>query len=91
MKNNKLRKIFSKGPEYREPRKLDFSRAREDIISSIDDCISKWSNKNGLSSSVLSEWKLSLIDLVDKRIEFLEFSGVNMVKRPCETWFSPKI
>ena len=36
IKNNKLRKLFSKGPKYREPAKINFETARETIKSGIE-------------------------------------------------------
>jgi len=37
IKNNKLRKLFCKGPKFREPCKIDWDKAREIIHGGIDD------------------------------------------------------
>ena len=39
IKNNKIQKLFSKGPKYCEPAKINFETARETIKSSIEDFI----------------------------------------------------
>ena len=43
--NGKLRKLLTKGPKYREPKSLDFSKAKEHIMSGLKTCISEWSEK----------------------------------------------
>ena len=40
--NNKLRKLLVKGPKYREPVTIDFDKAKEEIIASIDIVIDRW-------------------------------------------------
>ena len=74
--NNKLRKILSKGPKFRETRELNFCKARESIVTGINDCITKWSTKNNTNKAVLQEWKNKIFELVDKRIETIKGTGL---------------
>ena len=55
VENNSLRKILSKGPKYREPKPLNFGKAREHIVTGLDNCISKWCNKKGLPIDILKD------------------------------------
>ena len=43
VENNHLRKLFKKGPNYREPKKIDFLKAC--ILVGLEDCIKKWCSK----------------------------------------------
>ena len=69
IKNNKLRKIFSKGPKYREPAKINFETARETIKSGIEDFIKSLSETKKKGIYIFEHWKFSLLELVDNKIE----------------------
>ena len=45
-KDNKLGKLFTKGPEYHEPRKIGLDQARENICNGIENFVSAGSQKN---------------------------------------------
>ena len=66
--DNKLRKLFSKGPNYREPITPDFEKAREEISNKIKDLISTWSNKFKLDKSLFQGWKSQFETLLSQRI-----------------------
>ena len=72
VKNNALRKLLTKGPKYREPRNINFQKARDNIVSGLQDCIDKWCHKKGLPPHVLSDWRNTVLELVDKRILILK-------------------
>ena len=42
IENTNLRKLLSKGPKYREPKDLDFEKARNSIFSGLNECIDNW-------------------------------------------------
>ena len=42
IQNNKLRKLFTKGPKYREPKVTDWNEARKCILDGVYSCASKW-------------------------------------------------
>ena len=70
--NNKLRKLFSKGPKYRESKTINYNIARESILSGITSCIELWCNKHGVSTSLFSEWKQIITHKIDDRINNLK-------------------
>ena len=69
IKNQKLRKLFSRGPKFREPKQLDFQAAREEIITGIDKCIEAYSERHHLNKVVLKAWKIEVLKAVDDKIE----------------------
>ena len=66
--NNKLRKLFSKGPNYREPITPNFENAREEIVKMMNDLINTWSNKFKLDKRVFLDWKSEFEKLLSERI-----------------------
>ena len=78
VKCNKLRKILTKGPKYREPKPVNFEKAKEHIMKGIDSCISSWCNKTGANPDMLVEWKTKVIALIDKRIQTLKTNIKNI-------------
>lgn len=40
IKDSKVKKLFSKGPKYLEPKKIDFDKAWKNIVNGVEDCIS---------------------------------------------------
>ena len=53
----KLRNLISKGPNYREPVLFSCSKGKEEILKGIDNCITAWSNKEGLHVGAFADWK----------------------------------
>ena len=47
--NQKLRKLLSKGPNYREKRTLNFSKCVKNISQDLEDCINNLSHKYKLN------------------------------------------
>ena len=54
VKDNKLRKLFTKVQKYQESRKIDFGLANENI-NDTEECISTWNQKHGIPDAVLLE------------------------------------
>ena len=69
--NNKLRKLFSKGPKYRENKSFSFEKAKSNIIAGLNTCIESWCDKHGTTTSAFSEWKQQVLTKVDERIQHL--------------------
>lgn len=57
MIDNELWTLFTKDPTYREPRKIDFEQAKENIINGLEDCIYNMESKHGIPNAVWLEWK----------------------------------
>ena len=54
IKNNALRKLFIKGPKYREVRPINLEKAKRCILEGLHNCISSWCTKMVLIN--LSFW-----------------------------------
>ena len=62
--------IVSKGPKYRFPSQIDFNRCREEIASALNDFGNRWCKRESVECNAMKEWKLSIFNIVDKRIKF---------------------
>ena len=62
--------IVSKGPKYRFPFQIDFNRCREENASALNDCGNGWCNRESVQCNAMEEWKLSMFNIVEKRIKF---------------------
>ena len=56
--------------KYRFPSQIDFNRCREEIASALNDFGNRWCNREGVECDAMKEWKLSIFNIVDKRIKF---------------------
>ena len=54
IKHNKIRKFFTKGPNYREPKKINNDQTRKNFNNDTEDCVSAWDQKHGKPDAVLS-------------------------------------
>ena len=52
------------------PSQFDFNRFREEIASALNDFGNQWCKRESVECNVLKEWKLSILNIVDKRIKF---------------------
>ena len=75
VQNLALKKILSKGPKYRLPRKIDWMKNRENLIDFIEIYSLKWIEKEKkeyndgtLDIQCLKSWKEEVLRLIDKRI-----------------------
>ena len=50
---------------------MNFTKAKDHIIAGLDKCIGKWCGKKGLPIDVLAEWKHTVLEKVDNRIQSL--------------------
>ena len=70
--NNKLRKLISKGPKFRENEGICWTKTKESILKGINESTKKWLDSKGLPSSLLLEWKAKFLELVDNTIDSLK-------------------
>ena len=68
VRNDKLRDLFAKGPQFREPQPVNFSDAKDAIISGMKECITKWCVKNALDTIVMRPYLDVLERLIDNRV-----------------------
>ena len=80
--NPKLRKLLSKGPNYREPKMLNYRKCRQSIESSISSAIEKLIPKYNLLADSLSAWKSKILELVDSRIRALKLRKKPSITKP---------
>ena len=67
IKSSKLQNLFRKGPNHRESEPLDWRKARESLMEDIDDFIDYWSNKLSKPPQYFIEWKVRLVNIIDKK------------------------
>ena len=80
--NTKLRKLFSKGPNYREPKMLNYRKCKQSIESSISSSINHLAAKYSLDVESFLAWKKKILELVDNRIKILNSRKVPSVTKP---------
>ena len=75
IENVTLRNIFKKGPKYRLPRKINWDKDREIIVTFLNTYSAKWLEKekklvcnNDIDRRCLDIWKESVLNFVDKKI-----------------------
>ena len=87
IENPHLRKLMSKGPNYREPRGTDWKKCKEMVENGLDTHINNISSKLKVNINDLIPWKLEVLSKVDNKISTLKrstkYHKVNPVfKRP---------
>ena len=82
IENNKLRKLLSKGPKYREPEPVCWDKAKESVIVGLEDSITKLSDKFGITKAVFQEWKTSIIENINSRISKCKTKFQNKTIKP---------
>ena len=55
---------------HRFPSQIDFNRCREEIASALNDYGNRWCKRESVECNAMKEWKLSIFNIVDKRIKF---------------------
>ena len=68
--DSRIRNIVSNDPKYRFPSNINFNRCREGIASALNDFGNRWCKRENVECYALKEWKLSIFNIVDKRIKF---------------------
>ena len=68
--NDKIRKLISRGPNYREPRTLNWKHCRDEIKNSIEEYISKiLSSCKDVTGQDMIAWKNKLLEEVDNAVK----------------------
>ena len=76
--NDKLCKLFMKGPNFREPKPINFNNCYEAIESAIDYCIDRMVNRKKIKDTDLLPWKNKICKMVQIKIKSLK----NKIKCP---------
>ena len=68
--DSRIRDIVSKCPKNRFPSHIDFNICREEIASALNVFCNRSCKRESVECNALKEWKLSIFNIVDKRINF---------------------
>ena len=66
----KVRNIISKGPKYRLPSNIDFSKCRREITASLNDFSNHWCKRKNVEPDALKKWKINTFKIIDTLISF---------------------
>ena len=80
--NAKLRKLFSKGPNYREHKTLNYQKCKQSIDSSITSYIDSLSVKYKLPAQDFFAWKSKILNIVEHKIQVLKTKKVPCTTKP---------
>ena len=72
IKNRHLRKLISKGPNYREPRNLNWNKCREVIKNGLDSYIHSVFVKHKVDNADMVPWRDSVLNMVDAKLSSLK-------------------
>ena len=64
-----LRSLFQKGPKYRLPSRIDFTKCRSIVEEALQTYCKRWCKKEGVGVHALNDWKDEFLRIVDIRIE----------------------
>ena len=64
-----LRWLFKKGPKYRLPSRIDFTKCRSIVEEALQTYCKRWCKKEGVGVHALNDWKYEFLRIVDIRIE----------------------
>ena len=71
IENNALRKLFIKGPKYRDVRPINLEKVKCCILEDLHNCISSWCYKNVVDESFFLEWTNNVKVKIDERVSYL--------------------
>ena len=80
--DSRICNIVSTGPKFRFPSHIDFNRCREEIASALNDFGNRWCEREGVECNALKELKLSIFNIVDKRINFYSHNTNLLTPKP---------
>ena len=71
IKNSKLRKLLTKGPNYRESRGIDFEKGLKYINLGLNEFVDKICSKNKNLKTSMSNWKNNVLKKLKNKINTL--------------------
>ena len=82
IENQKLRCLFSKGPNYREAKTFNLNKCKESVIISLDETIIKLSEKYKLDHNRFTNWRNKIIEKINARIAILRNKITSQPTKP---------
>ena len=64
-----LRSLFEKGPKYRLPSMIDFTKCRSIVEEALQSYCKRWCKKENVGVHALNDWKNEFLRIIDIRIE----------------------
>ena len=80
--NPKLRKLLTKGPNYRENRTINYSKCTKEINDSLDLCALNLASKYKIELSSLDNWLSLIKQKVDNKVRKLKSTTVPQQTKP---------
>ena len=71
IENQKLRWLFSKGPNYREAKPFNLKKCKDSVKTSLDETILKLAEKYRLDIALFTNWRNHILSEIDTRITTL--------------------
>ena len=73
IRNDKLRKLISKGPNFREPKTINWKKCRDVIAEGVTQCLSSMSSSSkNVTEADMVPWKNMVLHKVDAKIALLK-------------------
>ena len=67
-----MRKLLSKGPNYREPRTINYNKCKSEIFKFLDHFITVLIERYKLDIQDLNDWRTAIITALDDKINHLK-------------------
>ena len=78
----RVRNIISKGPKYRFPSNIDFSKWRREIAATLNDLSNRWCKRKNVEPDALKEWKIIFFKIIDARISIYSHNTHLLLPKP---------
>ena len=72
IENVHLRQVIQKGPNYREPKPVNWKKCRDTIKSGLDTCAEKMVHGKDIPAEQMNPWKNEILKKVDVKIQTLK-------------------
>ena len=72
IQNSHLRELIQKGPNYREPRPVNWKRCRDTIKSGLENCSDRMTAGKDIPSEQMVPWKNEILKRVDDKIRSIK-------------------
>ena len=82
IKNNKLRKLLSKGPNFRVPTTLNYHKCLVSLESALNTTAENLKEKYNLTDNSLCDWKAAIMNAARDKVDILKTKNVPKKTKP---------
>ena len=82
IENRRLRKLLTKGPNFRPSTTIRYDKCKKVIEDAIESFIEKLSSRNKLDKSIFNEWKTKILQKVSDKIRVLKIHKKPKATKP---------